>query len=258
MKVAANIFWVIGLFFVAAGTLYGFWIEWTEWAGIPALYALSAMSWMIAWYLRAAEHKYGVGPADDEDGQIVEYAGTYGTFAPWSWWPLGLGLGGLIGAVFVLGQVVLGHDLGVQGLGLAQLVGILGRIRRAVITLALGQQHFGHGIFRRRLRAGLALALGVGGAGRQREGQGRGQHQRRQGTDGSDLRGQGAGHGALLAGGIRRTASLALSASKGNNVSRGVRLPCGVLQRQQKLETRALRPGVQQRQGAAVIGRQLA
>ena len=93
MKVAANIFWIIGLFFIAAATLYGFWVEWTEWAGIPAIYAVGGMSWMIAWYLRAAEHKYGVGPADDEDGQIVEYAGTYGTFAPWSWWPLGLGLG---------------------------------------------------------------------------------------------------------------------------------------------------------------------
>ena len=92
MKVAANIFWVIGLFFVGAGTLYGFWNEWTDWAGIPALYALAGMSWMIAWYLNAAERKYGVGPADDEDGQIVDYAGTYGTFAPWSWWPLGLGL----------------------------------------------------------------------------------------------------------------------------------------------------------------------
>ena len=35
MKVAANIFWIIGLFFIAAATLYGFWVEWTEWAGIP-------------------------------------------------------------------------------------------------------------------------------------------------------------------------------------------------------------------------------
>ena len=31
--------------------------------------------------------------SDDEDGEIIAYAGTYGTFAPWSWWPLGLGLG---------------------------------------------------------------------------------------------------------------------------------------------------------------------
>ena len=91
MKVAANIFWIIGLFFIAAATLYGFWVEWTEWAGIPAIYAVGGMSWMIAWYLNVTERKYGVGPADDADGQIADYAGTYGTFAPWSWWPIGLG-----------------------------------------------------------------------------------------------------------------------------------------------------------------------
>ena len=36
--------------------------------------------------------------------------------------PLGLGLCGLIGAVLILGQVVLGDDFGVQGLGLTQFV----------------------------------------------------------------------------------------------------------------------------------------
>ena len=53
MKVAANIFWIIGLFFIAAATLYGFWVEWTEWAGIPAIYAVGGRSWMIAWYLQS-------------------------------------------------------------------------------------------------------------------------------------------------------------------------------------------------------------
>ena len=85
MKVAANIFWIIGLFFIAAATLYGFWVEWTEWAGIPAIYAVGGMSWMIAWYLNVTERKYGVGPADDADGQIADYAGTYGTFPPVSY-----------------------------------------------------------------------------------------------------------------------------------------------------------------------------
>ncbi|MDY6055422.1 cytochrome c oxidase subunit 4 [Micrococcus sp.] len=92
MKVLENIFWVVGLFMVAIGTLYAFWVNWTEWAGIPAIYALAAMCWMIAWYLRATDRKFGLGPADDEDGEITDFAGTYGTFAPWSWWPLGLGL----------------------------------------------------------------------------------------------------------------------------------------------------------------------
>lgn len=93
MKALEKIFWVVGLFLVAVGTLYAFWNGWTEWAGIPAIYALAAMCWMIAWYLHSTGKRFGVGPADDEDGEITDYAGTYGTFAPWSWWPLGLGLG---------------------------------------------------------------------------------------------------------------------------------------------------------------------
>ncbi|MCG7421278.1 cytochrome c oxidase subunit 4 [Micrococcus porci] len=90
MKIASNIFWIIGAFLVAVATLYGFWVKWTEWAGIPAIYALGAMCWMIAWYVQSTDKRHGLGPADDEDGEIVEYAGTYGTFAPSSWWPLGV------------------------------------------------------------------------------------------------------------------------------------------------------------------------
>ena len=88
MKVTASIFWTIGVFFIIVGTGYGFWVKWTEWAGIPAILALGAMSFMIAWYIQATEKRFGQGPADDEDGEIVTYAGTYGVFAPWSWWPL--------------------------------------------------------------------------------------------------------------------------------------------------------------------------
>ena len=47
MKIASNIFWIVGAFLVAVATLYGFWGEWTEWAGIPAFYALAAMLSLI-------------------------------------------------------------------------------------------------------------------------------------------------------------------------------------------------------------------
>src|SRR5690606_29261283 len=60
---------------------------------------------------------------------------------------LGLGLCRLIGAVLILGQVVLGDDFGVQGLGLTQFVWVLLGIRRAAVALALGQ-HFGDGVAR--------------------------------------------------------------------------------------------------------------
>lgn len=91
MKSNIAIFTIIGVFFVIIGTIYGFWNNWTEWAGIPALYALGGMAFLISGYLWLTDRKFGLGPADDEDGEISQYSGTYGNFAPWSWWPLGLG-----------------------------------------------------------------------------------------------------------------------------------------------------------------------
>ena len=93
MKVTANIFWIIGAFFILMGTIYGVWVKWTEWAGIPAIYALGAMSFMIALYFNLVGKSFGEGPADDEDGEIVAYQGEYGNFSPWSWWPLGISSG---------------------------------------------------------------------------------------------------------------------------------------------------------------------
>lgn len=93
MKTNILIFGIIGVFFLVMGTVYGVWVEWTEWAGIPALYGVGALALMIAVYLWLVNRKFGLGAQDDENGEISEYAGTYGNFAPWSWWPLGLGLG---------------------------------------------------------------------------------------------------------------------------------------------------------------------
>lgn len=91
MKVNIKLFTILGVFFIIVGTIYGFWVRWTEWAGIPALYAVGAMVLMIAFYLQLTDNKYGDGPSDESEGEISEYAGEYGRFAPWSWWPLGLG-----------------------------------------------------------------------------------------------------------------------------------------------------------------------
>ena len=93
MRTNVKLFAIIGVFFTVVATVYGFWVRWSEWAGIPALYALGALGIMIAFYLWLTERKFGAGPDDDENGEIAQYAGTYGSFAPWTWWPLGLGIG---------------------------------------------------------------------------------------------------------------------------------------------------------------------
>ena len=81
-----------GIVFVPMGIVYGFMTEFKEWVGFPAMLLLAAMSLMVAFYLRKHGKVIGDRPEDRTDGEIAEKAGPVGTFAPWSWWPLVLGL----------------------------------------------------------------------------------------------------------------------------------------------------------------------
>lgn len=92
MKINAKLFAILGAFFLIVGVAYAIWTRGTEWVGIPALFALAAMQFMVAYYLRLVDKEYKTGVDDQDDGEISEYAGVYARFAPWSWWPLGLGI----------------------------------------------------------------------------------------------------------------------------------------------------------------------
>jgi hypothetical protein len=113
VKTNIKIFSILGGFFLLTAVVYGVWVRWTEWAGIPALFAVAGLAFMIAAFLWITERKFGLGPDDDENGEISQYAGTYGSFAPWSWWPLGLGLAC---AALVLGLAV-GFWVSIIGVG---------------------------------------------------------------------------------------------------------------------------------------------
>ena len=91
MKINQTLFGILGVFFLAVAIVYAIWTRGTEMVGITALFGLAAMQFMIAYYLRLLDKEYKPGVDDQEDGEIAEYAGTYARFAPWSWWPLGLG-----------------------------------------------------------------------------------------------------------------------------------------------------------------------
>lgn len=93
MKISVKLFIILGAFFGAVTLIYGFWARWTEMVGATAFFALTVFSFMIAFYLYLTDKKFADGPSDNTEGEIAQYAGEYGRFAPWSWWPLGLGIG---------------------------------------------------------------------------------------------------------------------------------------------------------------------
>lgn len=90
MKISAKLFAILGVFFLVVAVAYTIWTRGTEWVGIPTLFALAMMQFMVAYYIRLVDKEYETGVDDQDDGEISEYAGVYGRFAPWSWWPLGL------------------------------------------------------------------------------------------------------------------------------------------------------------------------
>ena len=103
MKVNSQIYWVLGIFFIAALVFYSLVAEFSEPIGITMIAVLVMFAFMTAWYTGKTAKSLGEGPMDSEEGEIKDYSGTYGSFAPWSWWPLGLGAGA---AILVLGIAV--------------------------------------------------------------------------------------------------------------------------------------------------------
>ncbi|MEX5302713.1 cytochrome c oxidase subunit 4 [Kocuria sabuli] len=94
MKLSINLFLLLGVFCFIAATVYGFLTRFQELVGFPGLLGVGAMSFMLAVYLWLVDRNTGgVLPEDKLDGEIVESAGEYGHFSPWSWWPLLLGVG---------------------------------------------------------------------------------------------------------------------------------------------------------------------
>lgn len=94
MKLSIKLFFLIGVFSILVGVVYGFLTRFDELVGFPALLAVGAMMLMAGVYLWLVDRNTGgVLPEDKLDGEIVESAGEYGHFSPWSWWPLLLGTG---------------------------------------------------------------------------------------------------------------------------------------------------------------------
>lgn len=126
MKANANIFWVITVFFIVVGVVYGWWTWYStgtlEAAGTIALILVGLMGALIAFYISKVHRAQGGElPEDRLDANIDDGDPEVGFYSPWSWWPimlagsaalmfLGLGAGFWICFIAV-------------GLGLVSLVG---------------------------------------------------------------------------------------------------------------------------------------
>ncbi|RLY94956.1 cytochrome C oxidase subunit IV [Kocuria tytonicola] len=124
MSATIKTFLLLGVFCTVVGFIYGYVTDFQELAGFPALLAVAAMSFMLVVYLWLVQRSTGgVLPEDREDGEIVEMAGEYGAFSPWSWWPLLLGIGcALFVTALAIGPWIIGLAVPVALLGLLGLI----------------------------------------------------------------------------------------------------------------------------------------
>lgn len=92
MKTETKVFFVLAPFFLVMTVIYGYFTRMSEWVGIIGLFLTALFSLWIAGYLWMAGRKTDLRPEDNLDGEIADLSGDYGHFAPYSWWPLWLGL----------------------------------------------------------------------------------------------------------------------------------------------------------------------
>ncbi|WP_022872833.1 cytochrome c oxidase subunit 4 [Nesterenkonia alba] len=102
MKTNIVIFGGLGVFLVIVTAVYAFltynWesagsggLQGVEWVGVICMLLAAGLGFMLWWYLRSTDKHAGPMDGDNPEGEISDMAGNYGEFAPWSWWPLGLG-----------------------------------------------------------------------------------------------------------------------------------------------------------------------
>lgn len=91
MKTNIGLFGSLGVFVLVIAFVYGFVTGFDELAGFPLLLLTAGLGFMLWFYLRLTAKNSEVMDGDNPEGEIADMNGTYGEFAPWSWWPLGLG-----------------------------------------------------------------------------------------------------------------------------------------------------------------------
>ena len=100
MRTNANLFWILGIFFLLSAAAYTLWVvidhggDWgsIEWVGTVAMTLSAILSFFLAFYLsRVHNAQGGELPQDIATADIDDDDPEVGHFSPWSWWPFVLG-----------------------------------------------------------------------------------------------------------------------------------------------------------------------
>jgi len=115
------VFNIPAAFFFLAALAYGIVTDFSEWVGLLGIALTGGMFAMVGIYFNKLAKRHGPRPEDNRDGEIHELAGEQGVFAPWSWWPLVLGMA----AALTFLSAAIGWWLMVPGLVLG-VIGLIG------------------------------------------------------------------------------------------------------------------------------------
>jgi hypothetical protein len=107
MKEQGKIFIGFAVFILAMAITYGLWTNASdlgiEPAGTTALFLAFALCAMVGYYLAYTAKRVDSGAGDNPEAEVADDSGELGFFAPHSWQPLSLAIGGalaFLGVVF--------------------------------------------------------------------------------------------------------------------------------------------------------------
>ena len=92
MKTETTLFGAGVVFFAPLAIIYGIVTSWNEPVGAAALFLTAGLALLIALFFWITSRRIDPRPEDDGNADISEGAGEQGVFAPFSWWPLPLGI----------------------------------------------------------------------------------------------------------------------------------------------------------------------
>jgi len=104
VKIETTLFGAGVFFFIPLAIIYGIVTSWHEPVGASALFLTGGLALLIGLFLWITSRRIDPRPEDDASADISEGAGEQGVFAPYSWWPLPVG----VAAALVFAGLALG------------------------------------------------------------------------------------------------------------------------------------------------------